>query len=370
MPTERTSHGVRAIRRPHPARRAITIGAVAIAGMAMLAGSSLAAPLVPEPTLDEVKIQVEALYHDMEVAAEAFNEAEVEADESRGILRTLRANLAGLRRDHEDASSAAGALAAAQYRNAGLDPVIEMMLRPDDGSRFLYRLSQLDHLADQQASAVVGLSDAQAAVALQESSIRRETARLDTITTTLDTARAEAEAKHQEAQTLLDRLTAEEAARLAAELAAAAAAAEAAAVAEAQAIALAQLAESADYRSLDPPMSPRARIAIAYALLQVGDAYVWAAEGPDAYDCSGLTMMAWNAAGVSLPHHAASQALLGSPVPLAELQPGDLVFYNAPVTHVAMYVGNGRVVHAANPMTPIGFDRVDVMPITATRRVG
>ena len=115
-------------------------------------------------------------------------------------------------------------------------------------------------------------------------------------------------------------------------------------------------------RVSDVPASERASIAVETALAQVGDPYVYGATGPDAFDCSGLTMYAWAAAGVSLPHASSAQPGSGTPVSISELMPGDLVFYYSPISHVAMYIGDGMIVHAANPSVP-----VEVVPmLTAT----
>jgi cell wall-associated NlpC family hydrolase len=87
---------------------------------------------------------------------------------------------------------------------------------------------------------------------------------------------------------------------------------------------------------------------VAFAIQQVGKAYVFAGSGPDAYDCSGLTMAAWAQGGVSLPHNAAEQATLGTSVSASELQPGDLVFLYQPISHVEIMVGPDLAVSAAN----------------------
>jgi cell wall-associated NlpC family hydrolase len=110
--------------------------------------------------------------------------------------------------------------------------------------------------------------------------------------------------------------------------------------------------------------------AVAFAMAQVGDAYVYGAAGPDAYDCSGLTMAAWGAAGVALPHSSGAQMGSGTPVSIDALQPGDLVFYYSPVSHVAMYIGNGQIVHAANPGTGVAVSSVSSMPISGAVRPG
>jgi cell wall-associated NlpC family hydrolase len=97
-----------------------------------------------------------------------------------------------------------------------------------------------------------------------------------------------------------------------------------------------------------------ATTALRFALAQVGDPYVWAAAGPDAWDCSGLTMRAWAAAGRTLPHYSAAQYLSTTPVTEDRLRPGDLVFWAggsgpSAIFHVALYLGGGQVVHAPRP---------------------
>jgi cell wall-associated NlpC family hydrolase len=86
--------------------------------------------------------------------------------------------------------------------------------------------------------------------------------------------------------------------------------------------------------------------AIAAARAQLGKPYEWGASGPNAFDCSGLTAWAWGAVGVSLPHNAAAQQGMGTPVNQANLEPGDLVFFGSPAYHVALYIGNGMIIHA------------------------
>ncbi|MBJ7450948.1 MAG: C40 family peptidase [Blastococcus sp.] len=80
---------------------------------------------------------------------------------------------------------------------------------------------------------------------------------------------------------------------------------------------------------------------------------MWGAGGPDAFDCSGLTSYAYRAAGISLPHSSRSQAQMGQSVPVSQLQPGDLLFFYSPTSHVAMYIGNGQMVHASTSTKPV-----------------
>ncbi|WP_234425997.1 C40 family peptidase, partial [Streptomyces kebangsaanensis] len=93
----------------------------------------------------------------------------------------------------------------------------------------------------------------------------------------------------------------------------------------------------------------KAAKALEFARAQIGRPCVWGATGPESYDCSSLTQAAWRAAGVALPRAAFEQAGSGAPVELADLQPGDLVFFYSEVNHVGLYSGNGTMVHAPSP---------------------
>ena len=94
--------------------------------------------------------------------------------------------------------------------------------------------------------------------------------------------------------------------------------------------------------------SGSAAAAVAYARAQVGKPYCYGGAGPGCYDCSGLTMMAWQQAGVSLPHSSASQFNVGRRISASELQPGDLIFYYSPISHVSIYIGGGQRISATH----------------------
>lgn len=99
------------------------------------------------------------------------------------------------------------------------------------------------------------------------------------------------------------------------------------------------------------------------ALSKVGAAYVWGAAGPNAFDCSGLTSWAYAQAGKNIPRTSGAQASSGKPVAINALQPGDIVSYYGGASHVAIYVGNGKVVHALNSDTPVRVDDLNYLPI-------
>ena len=103
----------------------------------------------------------------------------------------------------------------------------------------------------------------------------------------------------------------------------------------------------------------RGSIALKFALKQIGDVYVWAAAGPTRWDCSGLTMRAFQTAGVSLPHSSRAQIRYGKSISYANLKPGDLVFFGKPISHVSIYMGGGKMVQAPRP-----GKKVEVVPLT------
>jgi NlpC/P60 family/Transglycosylase SLT domain len=102
-------------------------------------------------------------------------------------------------------------------------------------------------------------------------------------------------------------------------------------------------------------------VAVAAAESRIGDPYVWGGAGPTSFDCSGLVMWAWAHAGVALPHYSGSQYDETIPISLAQLEPGDLLFPADPGEHVAMYVGDGKIIQASEPGQPVG-----VIPLADT----
>jgi cell wall-associated NlpC family hydrolase len=120
----------------------------------------------------------------------------------------------------------------------------------------------------------------------------------------------------------------------------------------------------------DIPASGRAAVAVRYAMAQVGKPYVYGAAGPNSFDCSGLTMAAWGAAGVGLPHSSSAQYGSGTHIAASQLQPGDLVFYYHPISHVGMYIGHGMIVNAENPSSGIRVTGLYSMPYVGAVRPG
>jgi peptidoglycan DL-endopeptidase CwlO len=118
------------------------------------------------------------------------------------------------------------------------------------------------------------------------------------------------------------------------------------------------------------PTSPGAASAVRVALSQVGKPYVWGAEGPNSFDCSGLMLYAWRAAGKSLPHSSRAQLSATRRVSIGQIRPGDLVFFGSPIHHVGMYIGNGNMVEASRRGVPVRVRSVFRKDMVGVGRLG
>jgi peptidoglycan DL-endopeptidase CwlO len=116
--------------------------------------------------------------------------------------------------------------------------------------------------------------------------------------------------------------------------------------------------------------SPGAATAVRVALAQIGKPYLWGADGPGSFDCSGLMLVAWRAAGKSLPHSSRAQFSATRRVSIGQIQPGDMVFFGSPIHHVGMYIGNGNMVEASHAGTPVRIRSVYRKDMVGVGRLG
>ena len=114
--------------------------------------------------------------------------------------------------------------------------------------------------------------------------------------------------------------------------------------------------------------SSKGRRALAYARRQLGEGYRYGGTGPDKWDCSGLTMRAWKSVGVRLPRTSQAQYRVGKKVKKSHLRKGDLVFFYSGRSHVALYAGKGKVIHASRPGRPVAYIKMKYMPYAGARR--
>ena len=242
-----------------------------------------------------------------------------------------------------------GGYAAATYRAGGLDPTVQAMLAedPDD---FLARSSVIDAYATQQAEQLDAVAAERQQLEQKRLIVDEERSRQAAITAVLAAEKKTVDRLVAEQEELLAKLTAEEKAKLAREQERA----RLAALAERdEASSRISRGSSSSTPAPNVPASGRAAVAVQAALSKIGAPYVYGTAGPNTFDCSGFTSWAWARAGVSLSRSSRAQAAQGTRVSVSQLRPGDILFYDSPVSHVAMYIGNGMVVHASNPRTDV-----------------
>jgi cell wall-associated NlpC family hydrolase len=318
-------------------------GFIALLGVALVPTS----PSAADPDIDDVRARVERLYHQAEQAAERHNDARLQLAELEKDLAALKADEAAQRARVDDMQDVVDQAIAAQYEGQGLSASAELVLS-DDPAEFLVELTTIDAYNEAQAAIIDDYVKESEALEIRREATQARADEVAAVKRDLAHEKATAERKAAEAKALLDRLEEKE-----------------------QEEYWASVSRGDTTRlPANVPVSGRAGAAVRYALAQVGDAYVYGAAGPSAFDCSGLTMMAWAQAGVGLPHSSGAQMGYGARVSQSDLQPGDLVFYYSPVSHVGLYIGGGRIVHAANPGTGVVISPVFSMPYSGAVRPG
>jgi peptidoglycan DL-endopeptidase CwlO len=365
---------------------------LATLGITALTGSVLVAtPASARPDIAQVQARVQTLYHQAEQASERYNQSAQDLAQAQARLGALQADLTRQQVKVDGIRKELASTVVAQYQGQALSSTTQVLFSSNPDA-FLSKLTAVSEFNDQQGQMMATFVVQAKQLELRKQAARRELSRIAATKAQLAADKTQIDKKAAAAKRLLSRLRAEAAARAKARAAARAAKLRAARAAQARAAAAAEVAPApagpapaarvSPSRTVSPsrsasrapvshaPVSGRAAAAVSYALAQVGKAYVYGAAGPSAFDCSGLTMMAWAQAGVGLPHSAAMQQGSGTPVSSSQLQPGDLVFYYSPVSHVGMYIGNGQIVNAENPSVGVKVDSLHAMPYVGAVRPG
>ncbi len=298
-----------------------------------------------DPDIEDVESRVDRLYHEAEQASERYNDAKLELTELERDLGAVEADekrqdqrLAVVQEQVQEA-------VVRQYQGEGLSAMGQVVVS-EDPQAFLSQLSTMSAFNDYQDQLFSDYAREAKALDIRARATQKRADEVAKIKDQLGREKATIDKKLAEAQSLLDRLEAEERERMLA-------------------------SRSSTMRvPTNVPASGRAGAAVSYAMAQVGDSYSYGAAGPSSFDCSGLTMMAWAQAGVGLPHSSSAQYGSGPHIASGALQPGDLVFYYQPISHVGMYIGNGAIVHAANPSTGVVVSGLYSMPYSGAVRPG
>ncbi|MFF6804625.1 NlpC/P60 family protein [Streptomyces sp. NPDC012616] len=343
-------------------RTARTAFTLALAGVATATAFDGTGQAEPELTPAEVKAKVAKLYQEAEEATEKYNGVKERATAAEQRLKNLRDEAARKEEKLNSTRDALGSMAAAQYRDGGLDPAVQLALS-DDPDRYLDGAAFAERAGARQSAAVARVHGQLRDIEQLRGAARVELTALRTRRTELQKQKETITGKLDAARRLLSRLTAAERARIG-ESAGGGTGARASRGASG---ARADLGKPGS-GSADAPNS-RAAAAVSYAYSKLGSPYVWGATGPNAFDCSGLVLAAYRSAGVSLPRTTYAQIGAGQRVSRSELLPGDLVFFYSGISHVGLYIGDGQMIHAPNPSAPVRVAPIDEMPFAGAARV-
>ncbi len=312
---------------------------------------ALAISLLPHAqaaqTLAQVQAQVIRLEEDATEAAEGAQEAKVKLAALTRSLAGIQAQAAIQAKTVDAISESLGAIAVNQYKSGTLSQSLELLFSTDP-SLYLSSAGSLEAITRRKSTQLRKFQSAEQQLNATSLTVADRLAQVKVLQRNLAQKSALAQAKLVQAESLLSKLKKEDRERLA-RLAAARESAD--------------LASSRKAAKTVAGVSGRGGTALKYALKQIGDRYVFGSAGMTTWDCSGLTMRAFQSAGVSLPHSSAAQSRMGKAVPFAQRKPGDLVFFGRPVSHVGIYLGGGRMVHA-----PRSGSLVKVAPATLGRK--
>jgi cell wall-associated NlpC family hydrolase len=280
---------------------------------ALLVTLPAAAPVLADPKLADVERQLTQVGETMEQATEQYNDARVDLKASQGRQAVLTAQAGTVRQKLGKYRAQVEAYAALAYR--GDMSSFGSVLTSGSPQDAMDQLSYLKYLSSQHSTELNALLDAQRELAAAQAKIDHEVA---------EQVKQENILRSKRTKILADAARWE---------------------------ALRKKLAPHGSPSGPPPIYQgnavgRARTALKYAYAQIGKPYVWGAAGPSYFDCSGLTLMAWARAGISMPHSAHRQFAMFPKVPRSKLQPGDLVFFYSDIHHVGIYIGGGQMIHA------------------------
>jgi cell wall-associated NlpC family hydrolase len=282
------------------------------------------------PTLAQVQAQVIRYEEEATSAAEGAQEAKVKLNSLTRSLAGIQAQAEIQAKTVDSISKTLGAIAIDQYKSGTISQSLELLFSSDP-SLYLSSAGSLEAITRQKGIQLRQFQSAEQKLNATSLTVSDRLAQVKALQKKLAEKSALATAKLAQAESILAKLKKEDRERLAR---------------------LAQEREDADQASSlkaaksAAGVSGRAGLAIKFAFKQIGDKYVFGADGMIYWDCSGLTMRAYQTAGVSLPHSSAAQSRMGKSIPFSQKKPGDLLFFGRPVSHVGIYLGGGKMVHA------------------------
>jgi cell wall-associated NlpC family hydrolase len=345
-------------RRPALRGRRAVITLFAAAGVLLTASPAVAAPGdTAEPTTSAEAAQlIVDRGQQLEVLTEQFNDARVALDTDQAAADQAAATAQAAQAALEAARGSVTDVARTAYQGGSQLTSLQALLTSTSAGEFVEQTATLDLLSQHNTDVLSQAQQADEAAAAAQQQAEQTTAQAQAQLDAVTAQQADLNAQIADYQAQYDALTA-------AERAAVAAAGDTAPAASSSGG-----SSSAPTSSVGSVVanSAAAQTAVDTALAQVGDPYVWAAAGPDSFDCSGLVQYAYAAAGIAAPHSSKAQAVMGQSVSRGELQPGDLVAFYSPVSHIGIYIGNGMMVHAPTSGDVVKVSSIDAMGSSPT----
>lgn len=338
-----------------------------------------------DPTAADVQKQIDAAWQKLEPVIEQYNKVRSELERNQKRQAELSRKIQPLGTTIEATKARVQGIAVERYKGGRVSS-LNALLTSGSPTTFVDQLALLDRVAVSEQEQITSLQT-------QQATYNAEQAKIKALIETQKHQQAELAAKKKAIDAEIKRLDALHRTIAAAEAAAAAKAAQEAAAARAAAAAEAEAARAAaaektaatasatsPIRSTSSlfiggqcpavPITTAGGVAAKTACSQIGKPYEWGADGPDTFDCSGLTQYAWASAGVSLTHFTGAQWTAGTPVSRDNLRTGDLVFFYSDLHHVGIYVGNGLLVHAPHTGDVVRMARLADMDYAGARRPG
>ncbi len=372
-----------------------TFSRCAAAATAVLAVSVMA-PAAHASDVDEARTEVEQLGREVEIAAEAYNEARVQAEAQQQQVAAAEARVSSQAAAIDVMQHELGTLAVETFKRGGVDPQL-VALVGDVGS-YASSTTALTVMAERRSTTLTDLKAAQVQLEDLKTAAAAELEEVAAMEADLAAQKADIEARLEGAEDVLAAAEAEAARIEAARQAAAEQATRARQAADAAASASSGAGSSSSGSSSSgsaagavaagAPAGPvasagqmncggmnvdvptdRVATVLAFACSQLGKPYQWGAAGPGSYDCSGFTLASWAKVGVSLPHSSRSQSGVGSRVSRGELRAGDLVFTFSPISHVGIYLGDGKLIAAPSAGDVVKIQSLQYLPFTTGTRL-
>lgn len=310
--------------------RLLLLGALSFALIAPFAPSTNAAP---NADLVRVRQEVEQLQEDAAEAGENAQAAKVQLARLKSQLSSVQQEAEAQKASVDSIRRSLASIAVARYKSTGLGEGVELLFSSDP-SLYLSSAGSLENITRKQSAELRKYATAKQRLDATSLTVEDKLRLVQAAEARYRAQAAQVKRKLEQAEELLSKLEKKDRERLL----------KLQAMDEAE-----RQAYSREQARLANTVSGRAGVALRYAFKQIGDNYVWGAAGPIRWDCSGLTMRSYEQAGVRLPHSSRAQFGYGRSIARSNLLPGDLVFFGSPISHVGIYVGKNKMVHAPRP---------------------